>query len=593
MAVIKKREWQFVGIVFLISMIVRTVLGCYYPRTVNCYPDEILYLSAAESLWNHHQVLVFGLPTDFGKIGYSILMAPVFALSDLHLRGVWISVISAVVMSLGIFPIYALAAEILENEKFRRWSAVFYTVSPTMTYSMTYTSEVLFIPLMVTLLYLLYLLLAKKVTGKKMWIVLGASCLVWFISYLTKELVLVIPLALAVSFGVDFWQKRKKENRSISWKTVLLLAGILLACAGIYLISNRGSRYYQLGFDLAFLQERGWYLLYGTLFFVAASLLAFLLIPVLYPLVFGRELEESTGRFFRFLLYILGITAFVVSYTIYLHEDYPSLTPRAHIRYVEYLFVPFVICLFSLLERKRPKVSLKHLGILGVVLVFCLVLFQGFNGQTIDQTMLFMAQVFSEDGHVFLPYKARIFVLLLIVVVVILTVLFYNDSKLFISLLLSGMMLAALGNTILSAYVQYQTHTHSTEETAEAEWIRDFVRKDKESSIAVLEPDSHEELLDTFLADCDNVYNIGIADGWYYALTEGDIETYGLWAEGDIIRDRAYESVDSLQYLLICDDTYVTEETENVEEVRRFPAMGYTLYELKDTSHLPKIQTLQ
>ena len=51
MTLIHKKENRFVWAVFWISVIIRTVLGCYYPRTVNCYPDEALYLSAADRLW--------------------------------------------------------------------------------------------------------------------------------------------------------------------------------------------------------------------------------------------------------------------------------------------------------------------------------------------------------------------------------------------------------------------------------------------------------------------------------------------------------------------------------------------------------------
>ena len=103
MTLIHKKENRFVWAVFWISVIVRTVLGCYYPRTVNCYPDEALYLSAAASLWNQHKVLAFNLPTDFGKIGYSLLIAPAFAFSNLRVRTMVIGFISALVMSLGLF----------------------------------------------------------------------------------------------------------------------------------------------------------------------------------------------------------------------------------------------------------------------------------------------------------------------------------------------------------------------------------------------------------------------------------------------------------------------------------------------------------
>ena len=65
-------------------------------------------------------------------------------------------------------------------------------------------------------------------------------------------------------------------------------------------------------------------------------------------------------QFFKnygFLVCLLVATAATVSYTIYMYEDYPSLTPRAHIRYVEYAFVPFLILLFHLLEQKKEALA--------------------------------------------------------------------------------------------------------------------------------------------------------------------------------------------------------------------------------------------
>lgn len=107
------------------------------------------------------------LPTDFGKIGYSLLIAPAFAFSNLRVRTMAIGFISALVMSLGLFPVNALAKKLLKEERFRRWSLLFYALSATMTYSMTYASEVLFIPVMVLLIYLIYQLLTDAWHGKK------------------------------------------------------------------------------------------------------------------------------------------------------------------------------------------------------------------------------------------------------------------------------------------------------------------------------------------------------------------------------------------------------------------------------------------
>ena len=36
--------------IFLLSIAIRFVLANFYPKTINCYPDELLYLSFGESL---------------------------------------------------------------------------------------------------------------------------------------------------------------------------------------------------------------------------------------------------------------------------------------------------------------------------------------------------------------------------------------------------------------------------------------------------------------------------------------------------------------------------------------------------------------
>ena len=45
--------YSIIGIFFL-SIAIRFVLANFYPKTINCYPDELLYLSFGESLWNNH-----------------------------------------------------------------------------------------------------------------------------------------------------------------------------------------------------------------------------------------------------------------------------------------------------------------------------------------------------------------------------------------------------------------------------------------------------------------------------------------------------------------------------------------------------------
>ena len=581
----RRRDGMVIGVIFVISVCLRFALGCYYPRTVNCYPDELLYLSAAESLWNNHTVMVYNLPSNFGKIGYALLLAPLFSIGDIKVRMYAVAFVNSFVISLGVFPVYALAKRILQKNTCVILSVCFYAASSTMTYAMTYTSEVLFIPLMLWLVYLLYRLLTEEMSTRQKAGLIALIVPVWLLAYLTKELALVVPVALVMYFVVQFFARRGQiaGGRKVFVGLVILA----VACIGLYTLSNAGTEYYQLGFDWTLLRERMWYLLYGFVFYLVTTVIAFLFVPILYPVVFCKNMDEKARRLCLFLVCLLVATAATVSYTIYMYEDYPSLTPRAHIRYVEYAFVPFLILLFHLLEQKKEAFCLRRVLLLAVCCGVVLLCFSGFNGQTIDNTMLFFMQVFTEDGHVFLPYKARLLTLLLILVVAILTYLFYNNSKYFIIVLLSGLSLVTLGNNVLSTYIQYKTHTHSGAEAAETWEVRALVLEHSEDNFVILEPQNHSEMLDTYLVDCDNVRVLTEGVSWYYALTGGDLEQYGLWADGSMVQG-SYEAPQRVQYLLLYDAAYAVDE--GAHKVASYPTIGYSLYRLDDDARFPEIR---
>jgi hypothetical protein len=245
----------------------------------------------------------------------------------------------------------------LKSEKWIWLSVGAYLICSTMTFSMTYMTEVLYIPVSLVLLYLLYRLLLepeKNTRQQKVGLLLGIGVF-WVIAYFTKEIALVFPVALlGYYFLLRFFPgERTKEARKTGLLGLLLLGIMILAAVGLYLWSNTNSQYYQLGFDSAFFATHWKYFLFGILFYVIVSMIALFVFPVIFPGILWKELEEREKKWYLFLLLLVLVTAAVVSYTIYIYEDYPSMTPKAHVRYVEYLTVPFLILLFSLLEKNK------------------------------------------------------------------------------------------------------------------------------------------------------------------------------------------------------------------------------------------------
>lgn len=658
-------------VVFVLSVILRFILCNYFPKTINCYPDELLYLSAAESLWNNHGVMVYNLATTFKKVGYSFFIAPAFALENVHARMSIIGLINSVLMSAGIFPVYGIARRFFRRNSFIWLSILFYMISPSMTYSMTFASENLYIPVSLVVLYVIVEVEARWREYVNEYItsfiiknigllILGIGA--WILAYITKELALVIPLALvAYVFIAKLVMATENADAKSGLGSVvkLLVAGIAIVALvyGIWWFCNRGSNYYQLGINTEILSQRWGYLLYGFGFFVTISIVGLLVVPVLLPMTMKNQMNSSAKRLYYIMLLIILGTAAIVAYTIYMYEDYPSMTPRAHVRYVEYLYVPFLMVLMTMWERRgepraldaakanvttdKPRAIGKTETIIsdrsavdsetvtsklnwpGIIMAaVCLggmnFIFNGFNGQTIDHTTLFYMQLFAADGKVFSPMVANVLILAITVVTLVLMGLYSTGShsfnkaqdtggeqasgarsskiektKIFWKIFITGAIIMSLGNSVLSGYIQYKTHTHSEQETLEIYDIRDFVRNHNDDTFLVMESVAGEEMLDTFLMDCDNLVYAGEGVLFEQALLgdEGlDLDVAPIWGRG-VAGGANYDNIDEVDYIIVFTDVY--KMSGDAELVGEYPANNCVIYKTFNTRQLPKFDEVK
>lgn len=685
-------------VVFVLSVILRFILCNYFPKTINCYPDELLYLSAAESLWNNHGVMVYNLATTFKKVGYSFFIAPAFALENVHARMSIIGLINSVLMSAGIFPVYGIARRFFKRNSFIWLSILFYMISPSMTYSMTFASENLYIPVSLVVLYVIVEVEARwreyaddiannggSITSFILknigLLILGIGA--WILAYITKELALVIPLALvAYMFMSKIVMAVRGDSRSYNSDSVgnaadvagvddnnavknadaksnlgsvikLLVAGIAIVALvyGIWWFCNRGSNYYQLGINAEILSQRWGYLLYGFGFFVTISIVGLLVVPVLLPMTMKNQMNSNAKRLYYIMLLIILGTAAIVAYTIYMYEDYPSMTPRAHVRYVEYLYVPFLMVLMTMWEcRGEPraidvakanvttdkpeniisdvaavdsKTDASKLNWPGIIMAaVCLggmnFIFNGFNGQTIDHTTLFYMQLFAADGKVFSPMIANALILVITVVALVLMGVYstgshsfkkaqdisgeqtsgarsskIEKSKIFWKIFITGAIIMSLGNSVLSGYIQYKTHTHSEQETLEIYDIRDFVRNHSDDTFLVMESNGGEEMLDTFLMDCDNLVYASEGVLFEQALLgdEGlDLKVAPIWGRG-VAGGVNYDNIDEVDYIIVFTDVY--KMSGDAELVGEYPANNCVIYKTFNTRQLPKFDEVK
>ena len=540
-------EWKYcVAGLFLISAILRFFLGYFYPKTINCYPDELLYLSLGESIWNHHNLQVFNAATSFNKVAYPIIIAPAFAFGDVKNQMMLIALINAVVMSLGIFPVYGLARSILTEKKDILFCVILYTVSSSMTYSMTYMSENLSIPLSLIFVYLLYRywdeenILTKSLLG-------AILALLMFLCYVTKYITLVFPIAIVMVLLTNWLFGNERRKRILA-----IIIGIIMLYMGLFV---GHLKFFPTG-----MTDKIGYVIYGFLFFCVFSVLGFCIIPVLLPGIRYGKMDEASRKLYLFLVYVVVITGAVIACMIYPVEDYPSMTPRAHLRYVEFLFVPFVILFLNSVESEAQATSKKIISIVfGVWGALFLAVFRGFSGQTIDQTMLFYWQLFAKDGKNFSELSVKLLCCIIVLIVAVLLSLYSHRREFFKKMVLIALLTVNVGNSVISIYVQYKTHSHTEGEVNEMEALREFVCEHKEDKFLVLEPANYCEMIDTFLIDCDNVRT---------GLSPAPMQD-----------ERTFEMPINLSYAIVCNQGYSI--AEDAKLVVAYPNLGYSLYEIK------------
>lgn len=153
-ALSRKNYILILCIIFAVSSLFRFVIGDFL-KTILIYPDELRYFMIGENLATGRGLKLFNAPVNFQKILYSLFLVPAFLVKDRRLTLHLIAFINAVLMSCGVFPVATLAKKVSGSRKWGVVCAVCYVFLAEMTYTSTFMSEVVYIPLGITLVYAL------------------------------------------------------------------------------------------------------------------------------------------------------------------------------------------------------------------------------------------------------------------------------------------------------------------------------------------------------------------------------------------------------------------------------------------------------
>ena len=363
------------------STVLRAILVGYV-HGPKVFLDELGYKQMAQSFAHTGHFSLFGKTGLAYSPLYPIVLSPIYALtSSLHTAYEWAKLENALLISLSVFPIYAVARFVLRRERALA-AAALSLLAPLMLYSGFEMSESLAYPLCLVAIWTMLRAVRRPGVANDA-ILLGAIALA---SAARLELVVLFPASLTAVLFVAVLGQERAEGRALAARRAIRAHWLLFGAAGAALVavlarraSNGGDlplagRYANLGTThvdplrilelfVQHLAELDFAV--GVVPFAAALLAGYALVrfgPSRKPLIFASVALATT---FWILLEVAFAAAEFDATSLQPRPGAgPTDLPRIHERYLIYLIPLFVVALFATLPLLRARVRMRyHLAI--------------------------------------------------------------------------------------------------------------------------------------------------------------------------------------------------------------------------------------
>jgi len=360
------------AVCFVLVFATRLLFSRLAGPLVLCFsPDEWRYLHLAKSIAEGGPLRILGLPTDYQKILYPLLISPAFVLTRNPVAQVkLIEVINCLTMASMAFPAALLVKKLSPRPAVLLLTLAFAATLPDLMYIGSFMSEALYLPLCLWLFY--FFLAAMEEQGQRRRLLFFALFgLFTCMAYLAKEIAAAFLIAAAAMLILEGVRDKK-------WKQNALALGLVLSAFFAPFLAVKQTLFPGMGnsyngnltgrsqLDLAALKEPGafTYLFFSAAATLAAAVLSFYILPVLLPLFDYRKLDEKKRRMYLFIALSLVITAGAIAYTVSIREDLEDRVPRLHLRMFAPMVIPCIILCFDCLlsgagkKQKRGKKSI-------------------------------------------------------------------------------------------------------------------------------------------------------------------------------------------------------------------------------------------
>ncbi len=471
--IIEKINWFFeyrtiwVIIIIFASSILSKVFIAPYMGAVNFpFSDEHLYIELAKSIYYHHNLVSHTFPNIliYNEFLYPLVLSPLYFFYSPERIIAIFRIFGILIMSSAVFPAFKLGFSVLNDKKQALLISLLAILIPEMALSLSVIQEVVYYPLFLLAMYLIY----QKIDGKKISpVVLG---IIFFLLWTCKA------IGITVFAGYIFYLILELTfiNKFNNYKpTILHILIIMLIIFGLREVSSFVIRYLNYGnlesvrdfyTDVLINRVRTVQNTFisdfpnGILHYFFYTIMAFMIFPVILPIDNFNNYSISDRKFLLFLSECFLITVAAVVVLIYMDEGGAAREiQRVHYRYLFPLLIPLLILLLKL---DYTKIKFKQFGFLCTsFLVLYYLLFQPkFTfGSIIDSKSLLLTETINN----IILNGSNILVLTISIFSIGLGYFLYRRSTDRISKkLLFGSIITVL--TINHAFAIYKTYQHYT-----------------------------------------------------------------------------------------------------------------------------------
>ncbi len=549
--------FQITVILFIISVIIRYELSDFLKK-IYVYADELRYFSIAENLFKGNGVMIYNQPWDFQKILYSMVIMPAFAFASRVTQIKAICFINAFIMSSGIFPVYLMAKNILENRRDIVLMSLLYITLSDLAYTMTFMSEVVFMPLALWGLYCFYRLFISREKREmyRLSVIIGGLV---FLLYLNKEIALSFLMAYMIfvfETAIISSKREKKGFRQIikepSVRSLVIMGGffcLLFAIMKLTVFKGMGNSYNQMGIGAVASWFRLAYMLYGFFYLLLCVSIAYFYFPILIPVINIKNMRDDRKRFFAFLMLVLLVSVGVIAYTITVREDLGREVPRIHLRYICYLFIPIFMVFWA--ELKTSALTIQKRTLVIACFLFSAIVwfvFKGvLNASSVDETALKYISALYNQGFLF---EVSVLKVCLCLVVFFETYLLCKNKKfyLFMTLVTVFMVNGVNNYTAINEYAS--NYKLQTQDYKEVEELRLFISSKSDENFLILSDrlEDDQRILDTYV-EGNNVFTASIEQ--FNEANNAGIEYINEMDIYPLLGKTPYKTLERIDYIII------------------------------------------